>query len=169
MRRRDDAHVDLHRLAGADALERHLLKHAQQLGLHVETDVADLVEKQRAAVGRLEAAHLVADGVGERPLDVAKQFAFQQRRRQGGAMDLDERLAGAGLLSWTALASSSLPVPLSPRSSTADGLAATLRTSVINCRTGGLEPMILPSTSWDEGDGWDGIAISVFWVRVFVN
>ena len=30
---------------------------------------------------------------GERPLDVAEQLALQQARRQGGAVDLDERLA----------------------------------------------------------------------------
>ena len=69
-------------------------KHAQQLGLHLQADVADLVEEQRAAVGRLEAADLVADGAGERALDVAEQLAFQQSRRQGGAVDLDEGLAG---------------------------------------------------------------------------
>ena len=69
-------------------------KHAQQLGLHLQADVADLVEEQRAAVGQLEAADLVAVGAGERALDVAEQLAFQQARRQGGAVDLDERLAG---------------------------------------------------------------------------
>ena len=90
----DDAHVHLHRVAGADALERHLLEHAQQLDLHLRRHVADLVQEQRAAVGRLEPADLVADGVGESPLDVAEQFTFQQAGRQVGAMDLDERLAG---------------------------------------------------------------------------
>ena len=43
----DDAHVDLHRVARTDALEGHFLQDAQQLGLHVEADVADLVQKQR--------------------------------------------------------------------------------------------------------------------------
>ena len=83
VRGRDDAHVDLHRLAGADALEGHFLQDAQQLGLHFQADVADLVEEQRAAVGQLEAADLVAVGVGEGALDVAEQLAFQQVRRTG--------------------------------------------------------------------------------------
>ena len=45
---------------------------AQQLGLHFPGDVADLVEEQGAAVGQLEAAGPVADGAGERPLDVTE-------------------------------------------------------------------------------------------------
>ena len=39
----------------ADALELALLEHAQQLGLQLERDLADLVEEERAAVGELEA------------------------------------------------------------------------------------------------------------------
>ena len=56
VRRRDHAHVDANGLAAADALELALLQHAQQLDLHVQRHVADLVEEQRAAVGELEAA-----------------------------------------------------------------------------------------------------------------
>ena len=47
------------RLDAADTLERPLLEHAQQLHLHVEGHVADLVEKQSAAVGELEPADAV--------------------------------------------------------------------------------------------------------------
>jgi hypothetical protein len=52
---RDDAHVDLHGLVAADALELALLQHAQQLHLDGRGDLADLVEEERAAVGLLEA------------------------------------------------------------------------------------------------------------------
>ena len=51
-----DPDVDADRLRAADALERHLLEHAEQLGLDLQVDVADLVEEQRAAVGLLEPA-----------------------------------------------------------------------------------------------------------------
>ncbi len=78
---RDDADVDADRVRGADAFEHPLLQHAQQLGLHVERDVADLVEEQRAAVGQLESAHLVAMGAGEGPLDVTEQLALQEAGR----------------------------------------------------------------------------------------
>ena len=56
VRRGDDAHVDLDRLAAADPLELALLQDAQQLDLHVQRELADLVEEQRAAVGQLEPA-----------------------------------------------------------------------------------------------------------------
>ena len=97
---RQDADVDRDRLRAADALERHLLEHAQQLGLDLEVDVADLVEEERAAVGLFEPAHAVAVGAGERTLDVAEELAFEQALRQGGAVDLDERpcRAGTGLM-----------------------------------------------------------------------
>ena len=54
--RGDEAHVDVDRLDAADALELALLQRAQQLDLHLDRDLADLVEEQRAAVGELEAA-----------------------------------------------------------------------------------------------------------------
>ena len=92
MRGGDDADIDVHRLAGADALDGFFLQDAQQLGLHFEADVADFVEEQGAAVGQLEAADLVAMGAGERPFDVAEQLAFEQVGGQGGAVDLDEGL-----------------------------------------------------------------------------
>ena len=52
----DHAHVDAARRRAADAQHLALLQHAQQLGLEVGADLADLVEEQRAAVGALEAA-----------------------------------------------------------------------------------------------------------------
>ena len=56
MRGRDDAHVAVDRAIAADALEGALLQHPQQLHLHLQRHVADLVEEQRAALGKLEAA-----------------------------------------------------------------------------------------------------------------
>ena len=53
--RGDHADVDRAGALLADALELALLQHAQQLGLQLERHLADLVEKQRAAVGQLEA------------------------------------------------------------------------------------------------------------------
>ena len=50
--------------------------------------------------------------------------------------------AARGLAAWIAAARSSLPVPLSPRISTADGLAATFLAMAIMDRIAGLEPLI---------------------------
>ena len=57
VRGRYDPDVDLEWARGpADALEGTLLQHAQNLGLGLGLHVADLVEEDRAAVGRFEAA-----------------------------------------------------------------------------------------------------------------
>ena len=54
VRRRDQPHVDAAGLGRADALELAFLQDAQQLGLQLGRELADLVEKNRAAVGQLE-------------------------------------------------------------------------------------------------------------------
>ena len=93
--RRNQAHVGLDRLGAADALELALLQHAQQLDLRREVDVADLIEKQRAALREFEAPFLARLGAGERPLLVAEEFRLDQAVGQRRAADLDERLLGA--------------------------------------------------------------------------
>ena len=130
VRRGDDPHVDPDRLRAADALELLLLEHAQELRLQVERQVADLVQEERAAVGQLEAPDPPRDGAGERAPLVAEQLALEQRRGDGGAVDLDERpLAPRGSAGGSARAISSLPVPVSPRMRTAASVAATVSTS----------------------------------------
>ena len=56
-----------------------------------ERHLADLVEKQRAAVGLLEQAALLRLGVGEGAALVAEQLALQQVLRNRRAVHLDER------------------------------------------------------------------------------
>ena len=63
-------------VAPTDALHLRALEHAQELGLQRQRQLADLVEEQRAAVGRLEVAPACAAiGAGERALLVAEQLA----------------------------------------------------------------------------------------------
>ena len=71
----------------AEPLEAALLEHAQQLGLRDQRHVADLVEKQRAVVGQLEAAGLAIVRAGERAFFVAEDFRFEQRVGQRRAVD----------------------------------------------------------------------------------
>src|SRR5947208_15414634 len=52
--------------------------------------VADLVEEDGAAMGRLELADLELVGAGEGASLVTEQLALQQVPRHGGAVDLDE-------------------------------------------------------------------------------
>ena len=81
-------------------------------------DVADLVEEERAALGHLEAAAPARDGPGEGALLVPEQLAQQQRLDERGAVDGDQRARGAVAGAVERRATSSLPVPLSPRMST---------------------------------------------------
>ena len=65
-------------LRRADAHEGAGLEHAQQLDLQLERHLGDLVEEQRAAVGALEEALVLAVGAGEAALLVAEQLALDQ-------------------------------------------------------------------------------------------
>src|SRR5690606_39615339 len=63
---------------------------AEQLRMGGQGEVADIVEDERAAAGRLEEAVAVAVGAGERPLRVAEQLAFDELRRERPAVEGDE-------------------------------------------------------------------------------
>ena len=65
------------------------------LRLELERQLADLVEEDGAAVRQLEAADLAGVRAGEGAALVAEQLALDQRRRQRGAVDDDERRVAA--------------------------------------------------------------------------
>src|SRR6267378_5461814 len=69
--RGDDAHVNLHRLAPANRLDRAFLQRAKQLDLRWQGQFRDFVEKQRAAGGFDEFAGM-AFGARKRALLVAE-------------------------------------------------------------------------------------------------
>src|SRR6185503_15956652 len=75
----------------AHALELLFLEDAQELGLQVGRDLADLVQQERAAVGELEAtlAHLVRAGEGAAL--VTEELRLEQLLRQRRAVHADER------------------------------------------------------------------------------
>ena len=95
MRGRDDAHVAAHAAVAADALVGALLQHAQDLDLHRQRHVADLVEEQRAAVGHFETALARGDRAGEGSLLVTEQLGLEQLARDRAAVDGDERPVAA--------------------------------------------------------------------------
>jgi hypothetical protein len=78
VRRRDEAHVDVNGLDATDALELALLQRAEQLHLHLDRDLADLVEEQRAAARELEATGLAAHRSRERATLVPEQLALDE-------------------------------------------------------------------------------------------
>jgi hypothetical protein len=125
----DDAHVDLDGLRAAHGLELAFLEDAQQLELHAGRGGVDLVEEDRPAVGREEAADLVGVRAGEGALDVPEELALQQRLGDAAAGDLDVGLLAARRVVWIAWAIRLLPVPLSPVIRTVVRLGATASTS----------------------------------------
>ena len=147
MRRAEDAHVD--RLFGhrADRAHRALLDRAQQLRLHRQRQVADLVEEQRAAVGGLKEALAIVVGTGERALSIAEEFGLEQLL--GIALQLTGTNGSAprALTSWIARATSSLPVPDSPVTSTGAMLRATFSTSERTCCIAADWPAMRPSAA----------------------
>ena len=88
--RGDEAHVHGDGFARAHPLETAVLDHAQDFLLHRHRHLADFVEKQRAAVRRLEPPRPPPRRAGERPRLVAEEFALQHGRREGRAVQLDE-------------------------------------------------------------------------------
>ena len=89
------AHVDVPRLRRAHSLHLAVLEHAQQLGLELGRDLADLVEEERAAVGALEAAGAGLERSGERAALVAEELALEHAGRERRAVHGDERRADA--------------------------------------------------------------------------
>ena len=78
IRGRNDADADADRATAADRFELLLLKHSQQLDLCLERQIANLVQKDRAAIGQFESSDAFVERPGERPFDVAEQLAFDQ-------------------------------------------------------------------------------------------
>ncbi len=87
MRRRDDPDVDAHGPRASEPLNLAFLEHAQQLDLHVEGQVADLVEKDRRVIRQFEAADLPGQRTGEGALLPAEQLALDERARNRRAVD----------------------------------------------------------------------------------
>ena len=113
MGRGDDAHVDVDGPGAAHTLEAALLEHAQHLRLGLGRHVADLVEEDGAAVGRLEAALRRASAPVKAPFSWPKSslstssrlMAAQFTATKGGCLRaaVVERL-GHQLLAGAALA-----------------------------------------------------------------
>ena len=91
----DDPDIGPDRGAAADRRVLALLQHAQQPRLRFHRHVADLVEKQRAAFGLLEAADVTVLRAGEGALLVAEQLGLDQLARDRRHVDGDERPVAA--------------------------------------------------------------------------
>ena len=91
----DDADIDLFGLSRAEGADLFFLEEAEEFELEVKVNLTDFVEEDGAAAGGLEDAGAIAIGAGEGSADGAEEFAFDEGRREGGAVDGEERLLGA--------------------------------------------------------------------------
>src|SRR5262249_39426043 len=85
-----DADFDADALRAAQPLEDAGLQHAQEPPLYFQRDLADFIQKDRAAIGQFESPRLGSLRAGESPLLVSEQLALDQRRRKRRAVDDDE-------------------------------------------------------------------------------
>jgi len=88
--------IDANRALPAHATDFGALDGAQQLGLELQRQVADLVDEERAAVGTFEHALAGCDRARERAAFVSEQLRFDQVRCDGGAVEHHERRASPG-------------------------------------------------------------------------
>ena len=75
----------------AQAPHRAVLDGLQELRLERHVEEPDLVEEERAAVGGLEEPRLARPRVRVRALLESEELALEERARDRGAVDLDER------------------------------------------------------------------------------
>ena len=97
-------HVDGDLVAAADPDEGLLLQRPQDLHLHAERQVVDVVEQQRAAAGALEGPEALTGGSGERALLVAEQLALGELARDGATGHGHERAVGRSVRAGAASA-----------------------------------------------------------------
>src|SRR5580704_17365646 len=74
---RQNAHVRSTCRRRADALEFARFEHPQKLGLQIQRDVGDLVQKKGAALSKLKTPDTIVARVGEGTFHVAEELAFE--------------------------------------------------------------------------------------------
>ena len=92
---RQHSHIHWDRLAAAHPLDVLLLQKTQQVGLQLQRQVTDFIEKQRATMGRFDAPGLALMRPGECALFMAEQFGLDQMLGDRPTVDGDERLLAA--------------------------------------------------------------------------
>ena len=140
MGRRDHANIDGDRLA-ADRRDHALLQGPQDFRLHGERHVADLVEKERAAVGIAERARTVAAAPVKAPLIWPNSSLSSSSAGIAAQFTATKGLALRRPWSCNARATSSLPVPVSPRIRTVASLSAAMPIAFCTRRIASLAPI----------------------------
>src|SRR5207253_656 len=87
---RDHAHVNGHGPSAADPVHDALLDNAEDLGLSIQTQIANFIQKQSSAVRFFESSDASIDSGGDSFLD-PEQFSFDQMVGQRRAVKAYER------------------------------------------------------------------------------
>src|SRR5271168_2376863 len=97
------AHVHTQRVAAPYWLKLVFLQDAEQLHLSLQAKLSDFVQKDRATVGKLEAADAPLEGPRECSLHMPKQFTLYQTSRDGAAVHTHQGtpIAGASVVDRT--------------------------------------------------------------------
>ena len=138
----DEAHVDVPVAHVAQAAEAHVLDDLQELRLHLQVHVADLVEEQRCprcATSRRPC--LAATAPVKAPFSWPKSSVSRSSRREPGAVEVDEGLVGARRRSRAA-SGRALPCrcPSRPGSARGPSRRRTRAASAASLRMAGLSP-----------------------------
>src|SRR6185295_15852428 len=95
VRRCHHANIDRDGSASADTVHDLLLDRAQEFSLDAQRQLSDFVEKNSSTGGEFKLSLTTIVGAGEGAALVSKQFILDQRFRNGGAVDGDERMIAA--------------------------------------------------------------------------
>ena len=88
---RQHAHVDFSRLRFAEPGDFSFLQDSEEVRLHVQGNVSNLVEKERPFLGGFEHSLVIGNRSCERPPPMSEELARQQRIREAGAVHGEER------------------------------------------------------------------------------
>src|SRR6266566_9189567 len=87
IRQGDDARFDAQRFRATQAFERPLLQNAEKLALRVRRKRRHFIDNNRAVAAQFETSELALDRAGKCPTLMSEKLAFDELRRQTGAVD----------------------------------------------------------------------------------
>ena len=93
--RSDDTHIDRNRSTSADTIHHFLLDCTQEFSLDGQRQLSNLVKKYGAAGSKFKLTLTSIARARKGTAFVPKQFVLDQRFRNGGAVDGDERMIAA--------------------------------------------------------------------------
>ena len=122
---RDHAHVHRNVALAAEAAHGMILQHAQQFGLRRHRHIADFVEQNRTGMRLFKASRMTLHSAGERAFSCPKSSLSISVSGMAAQLTAINGPTERGLELWSARATNSLPVPLSPVINTAAEVGAT--------------------------------------------